>query len=116
MACKEAHACRDPTGGPDFDDLPTYKGLDKKTQLTCCMHGKLRFVDCLVECTEAGYEGQPICFEGKECKTGKSDASGGTFNNLNKDEKVTCSLHGKLRSADCMVDDGTGNPVCAPDK
>ena len=47
-----------------------------------------------------GYEGQPVCRAGKECRgtAGSSDYENQpTFNNLPKDQKLECTLHQKLR-------------------
>merc|ERR1719447_803258 len=49
-----------------------------------------------------------ICMQGCECKA----AGSGPGNDL----RVQCTLHGKLRSLDCLEDDGTGRLVCTPDR
>merc|ERR1740120_226533 len=45
---------------------------------------------------------------GYECKAAGSGAG--------NDLRVQCTLHGKLRSLDCLEDDGTGRLVCTSDR
>eukprot|EP00448_Togula_jolla_P034143 CAMPEP_0170630462 /NCGR_PEP_ID=MMETSP0224-20130122/34012_1 /TAXON_ID=285029 /ORGANISM="Togula jolla, Strain CCCM 725" /LENGTH=107 /DNA_ID=CAMNT_0010958519 /DNA_START=74 /DNA_END=394 /DNA_ORIENTATION=- len=52
--------------------------------------------------------GHFVCMAGFECKA----AGSGPGNDL----RVQCTLHGKLRSLDCLQDDGTGRLVCCPER
>lgn len=51
-----------------------------------------------------------MCLSGFECKA--AGAGGGPGNDL----RVQCSLHGKLRSLDCLQDNGCGQLICMDDR
>lgn len=74
----------------------------------CEVHGKRRSMSNLQQGFAGGFE----CMPGFECKGANSDGFGDSMGGFNNTETALCSVHGKNRSMNVLIDDGMGGFAC----